>query len=138
MVSTEFFLPLLSYLIVPFRMSETAQEVHQPLHPSIIPRVDPQYIEFHNKNVAALTPVERLKWHPSMRDGPAIPGSSTPLEVGKIQDFDLTHSQIRTYVPKGEKPAAGWPVLLYFHGGGWTYGNMNSEASLVTNVCARG
>lgn len=76
------------------------------------------------------------------------------LPVGKTEDFKLTHCDFRTFTPEGEAPTTGWPVFIYFHGGentiyvaestlitdaigGWTFGNINSENSLATNMCVR-
>lgn len=34
---------------------------------------------------------------------------------------------LRLYRPKGRPPAAGWPVVLYLHGGGFMVGNLDSH-----------
>jgi acetyl esterase/lipase len=44
---------------------------------------------------------------------------------------------VRTFVPQGPAPASGWPVFLWYHGGGWVLGNIDSENSLCTNLCTR-
>lgn len=96
-------------------MSESAPK--QPLHPSIIPRLDPEYIEFHNKALINITPPHTLPWDPSLRNLPAVPGGSEPLRVGATQDFDLSHTKFRSFTPEGAPPANGWPVFIFFHGG---------------------
>ncbi|KAK0218702.1 alpha/beta hydrolase fold-domain-containing protein [Armillaria fumosa] len=111
-------------------------EPKQPLHPSIIPRIDPEYLEFHNSTLICITPPHTLpSWDPALRNAPAVPGGSPLLPVGKTQDFKLMHCDFRAFTPEGEVPTAGWPVFIYFHGGGWTFGNINSENSLATNMC---
>ncbi|KAK0453002.1 alpha/beta hydrolase fold-domain-containing protein [Desarmillaria tabescens] len=111
-------------------------EPKQPLHPSIIPRLDPEYLEFHNSTLIYITPPHTLpSWDPTLRNAPAVPGGSPLLPVGKTQDFKLTHCDFRAFTPEGEAPTSGWPLLIYFHGGGWTFGNINSENSLATNMC---
>ncbi|KAK0200312.1 alpha/beta hydrolase fold-domain-containing protein [Desarmillaria ectypa] len=111
-------------------------EPKQPLHPSIIPRLDPEYLEFHNSTLINITPPHTLpSWDPALRNTPAVPGGSPLLPVGKTQDFKLTYCDFRAFTPKGEAPTAGWPLLIYFHGGGWTFGNINSENSFATNMC---
>lgn len=97
-------------------MSET-RVPKQPLHPSVVPRLDPQYAEFHNAELQYITPPHTLPWDPAIRNAPAVPGGSTPLKVGQTKDFDLTHTKFRSFTPEGEKPAAGWPVFIFFHGG---------------------
>jgi len=63
-------------------------------------------------------------------------GRKTPLEVGKIEEFKLQNAQtMRAYTPLGEPPMSGWPGLIYFHGGGWALGGLNSEQSIITNLC---
>lgn len=96
-------------------------KVHQPLHPSVVPRLDPEYVKFHNEVVAYIIPPHTLPWTPELRNAPAVPGGSAPLEVGKIADYDLADvggkAKVRTYTPEGDAPKAGWPVFLFFHGG---------------------
>ena len=90
---------------------------HQPLHPSIIPRLDPQYLEFHNAELQYIVPPHTLPWDPAIRNTPTVPGSAEPLKVGNTEDFDLTHTKFRVFTPEGSPPAGGWPVFIFFHGG---------------------
>ncbi|KAF5373468.1 hypothetical protein D9615_009421 [Tricholomella constricta] len=109
----------------------------QPLHPSFISRLDPEYIAFHNSTLQYITPPHTLPWDPALRNAPAVPGASPPLDVAKTQDFDIVHTRVRAFTPFGETPHGGWPALLYFHGGGWTLGNISSETSFATNMAVR-
>ncbi|KAJ6619522.1 lipase/ esterase [Mycena sp. CBHHK59/15] len=108
----------------------------QPIHPSMIHRLDPEYVEFHNKNLAHLVPPHTVPWTPSLRDAPTVPGGSEPLQVGSIEDIPLTHTNFRAFTPEGVSPSNGWPCFIFFHGGGWTFGNINSENSFATNMCS--
>ncbi|KAF8220549.1 hypothetical protein L208DRAFT_1372681 [Tricholoma matsutake] len=110
---------------------------HQPLHPSIIPRLHPDYVAFHNQVVQYIIPPHTLPWDPSFRNKPTVPGSTDPIQVGKTQDYHLTHVKIRTFTPQNDPPTDGWPVFIYFHGGGWTFGNIRAEESFSTNICVR-
>ncbi|KIY66629.1 hypothetical protein CYLTODRAFT_377435 [Cylindrobasidium torrendii FP15055 ss-10] len=112
-------------------------EAKQPLHPSVIPKLDAEYVEFHNEALQYITPPHTLPWSPSLRDAPAVPGSSPLLPVGSTQDINLAHTDMRVFSPPGEAPTNGWPVFIFFHGGGWTFGNINSENSFGTNACVR-
>ncbi|KAF8328322.1 Alpha/Beta hydrolase protein [Amanita rubescens] len=107
----------------------------QPLHPSVISKLDPEYVEFHNKHLQYLPIYHTVPWNPEFRNGVTVPGSTPPLEVGKIQDYDLTHTNFRTFTPPGEAPAKGWPLFIFFHGGGWTMGKKESESSFATQMC---
>ncbi|KAF9045022.1 alpha/beta hydrolase fold-domain-containing protein [Panaeolus papilionaceus] len=111
--------------------------VQQPLHSSVLPRLDPEYIEFHNKHIVNIVPPHTLPWDPSLRNAPAVPGGSEPLKVGKVEDFDLPKTKFRAFTPEGSPPEGGWPLCIYFHGGGWTLGNISSETSFATNLCSR-
>ena len=109
---------LLQDIITVFSLHATmAQQIHQPIHPSMIPRLDPEYVDFHNKFIATIVPPHTLPWDPAMRNGPAVPGGSHPLPVGKTEDIDMTHTGFRAFTPEGISPANGWPCFIFFHGG---------------------
>ncbi|KAJ3555027.1 hypothetical protein NP233_g12303 [Leucocoprinus birnbaumii] len=91
---------------------------HNPIDPSVVDRLDPEYVAFHNAHLVDIIPPERAPvWDPKIRDLPAVPGTSEPREVGSIQDFNLSKTNVRVVTPKGDRPASGWPVFLWFHGG---------------------
>ncbi|KAJ8487512.1 hypothetical protein ONZ45_g14312 [Pleurotus djamor] len=109
----------------------------QAIHPSVLHRLDPEYIAFHNIHVAHIVPPHTLPWDPSIRTAGGLPGGSEPLSVGKIEDHSLSHCKVRVYTPEGSPPSGGWPVFIFYHGGGWTLGNIGTEASFSTNMCVR-
>jgi len=112
--------------------------VKQPIHPSMLPKLDPQYIAFHNTHIAHLTPPHTLPWDPAIRALPNVPGGSDPLPVQSIVDYEIsTNTKVRVYTPEGEAPTGGWPALLFFHGGGWTLGGIGSEAAFCTKMAVR-
>ncbi|KAE9409907.1 hypothetical protein BT96DRAFT_984246 [Gymnopus androsaceus JB14] len=109
----------------------------QPLHPSIISKLDPEYVAFHEKYLQFVTPPHTLPWDPVKMRAPApfSIGSKKPLDVGKIEEYELKMGQrMRAYTPPGEPPINGWPLLVYFHGG-WALGGLDSEQSIITNLC---
>ncbi|KAJ7581144.1 alpha/beta hydrolase fold-domain-containing protein [Mycena floridula] len=114
--------------------------IHQPLHPSIVPLLDAQYHAFHLETLQYIVPPHTLPWSPSLRDLPAVPGGSPLLDVGKTFDIDLPYCKARVFTPPAdiEKPAEGWPVFIFFHGGGWTFGTISSENAFSTNMCVHG
>ncbi|KAJ7095983.1 alpha/beta hydrolase fold-domain-containing protein [Mycena belliarum] len=109
----------------------------QPIHPSMIPRLDPDYVQFHNEKLAQIVPPHTLPWSPALRDAPTVPGGSDPLPVGSTQDIAMSHTKFRAFTPEGACPENGWPCFIFFHGGGWTFGNIGSENSFSTNMCTR-
>ncbi|TFL03715.1 alpha/beta hydrolase fold-domain-containing protein [Pterulicium gracile] len=117
-------------------MSDTP-EITQPLHPSILPLLDPDYRAFHEANLLHFVSPHLLPWSPAIRDRPAVPGGSEPLKVAAVKDFKLTHTSVRTFTPFGTAPEKGWPAFVFFHGGGWTLGNIESEAGFSTNMAER-
>ncbi|TFY79656.1 hypothetical protein EWM64_g4355 [Hericium alpestre] len=106
-----------------------------PIHPEVLSRLDPEYVAFHNEHLADLVQPHELPWDPAIRKGPAVPGGSAPLQVGSTKDYALSKCEVRVFTPEGVAPAAGWPVFIFFHGGGWTLGNINSENAFCTNMC---
>lgn len=140
-------------------MAEVERQVHQPIHPDVLKRLDPEFAAFHNANALHQVPLHLLPWDPAVRKGNPVNGASEPLKVGSIQDIPLSKFSVRVFTPEGSAPEAGWPVLIYFHGGkhlrapnssprrdtdmigytgGWTLGNINTESAFCTNVCKRG
>lgn len=43
---------------------------------------------------------------------------------------------VRRYVPEGAAPDSGWPCVLYFHGGGWVLGGLDSHEFLTAALAA--
>lgn len=91
--------------------------IHQPVHPDVLSRLDPEYVAFHNKGIAFVVPPHTLPWHPDIRKLPVVPGSSPVVQVGSVTDISLENCKIRVYTPEGDPPPQGWPIFLYIHGG---------------------
>ena len=116
-----------------------------PLHPTIVNRIDLEYKAFYNSHIIDKQQVHFQSIEASRGSGVLIPGGGPLVPVGRTQDFKLPRvdSQgpdvvVRCFTPEGEKPAKGWPVLIYFHGGGWVLGNIDTENVVATNICSRG
>jgi acetyl esterase len=58
-------------------------------------------------------------------------------EVGDVAEFAIEGPAgpipIRAYVPAGEGP---FPVLVYYHGGGWVIGGLDEYENLTSALCA--
>ena len=60
--------------------------------------------------------------------------------MASIKDYSVSRTvtegpnvAVRVYTPTSKATTSGYPVLLYFHGGGWVLGDISTEA----NVCTR-
>jgi acetyl esterase len=66
----------------------------------------------------------------------AIPVEN-PTAVGAVEDRNIAGADgkinLRIYTPTGEGP---WPLLMYFHGGGWVIGDLDSHDETCRQFCA--
>ncbi|KIW98072.1 uncharacterized protein Z519_01656 [Cladophialophora bantiana CBS 173.52] len=115
-----------------------------PLHPSVKDRLHPEYVAFYNKFMLNEQQVHHLPL--SVARGPRNlpPCHSKPLPVGRVQDISISRREtagpnilIRCFTPPGIPPRSGWPLVLYYHGGGWVFGDIDTENTVCTNMCAR-
>lgn len=62
-----------------------------------------------------------------------------PPEIGESRDIEAEGPggpiPLRLYRPKGAPPELGLPVLVYFHGGGWTIGDLDTHDTLCRELC---
>jgi len=49
-----------------------------------------------------------------------------PADV-TVDDLSVDGLPLRVYQPKSAAPEQGWPTLLYFHGGGWDLGGLDTH-----------
>ncbi|KAH7025679.1 Alpha/Beta hydrolase protein [Microdochium trichocladiopsis] len=111
--------------------------VYQPIHESLKARLDPEYVTFHEEVLQFIKPQEWEAWDPASRLKPSAVtrGSQMQVEVGNVTDYDIGSMQARVFTPAGEQPEAGWPVLVWLHGGGWVMGGLTSENGFLRHVC---
>ncbi|KAI8958069.1 alpha/beta hydrolase fold-domain-containing protein [Daldinia sp. FL1419] len=115
-----------------------------PLHSSIVDRINPQYADFYNRHIIKQQQVHLQPIEASRASGTLIPGAGPPAPVAQTKDYIIPRKEtigpdvrIRAFTPQGTKPANGWPVCIYFHGGGWVLGTIDTENVIATNLCAR-
>ena len=109
-----------------------------PLHPDIKPHLDAEYAAFYEKHLAERPAIHKVPWDPACRVGPINLGGLEPCKVGEVKDITIPAEvpvKARVFTPPGEKPAKGWPVLAYYHGGGWVLGNIDTENSFSARTC---
>ena len=109
----------------------------QPLHPSMREAIDPDYVKLHDEVIQYLQPIESKPWDPVSRTRPSALafGAQKEVDVGDVYDKNVDNFQLRVFVPAGSPPSTGWPCLVWYHGGGWVNGGLNSENGFLRHVC---
>ncbi|KAM3461443.1 hypothetical protein MY5147_000957 [Beauveria neobassiana] len=118
-----------------------------PIHPSQEHRLNAEYKAFYNENSIAAPKIHTIPIS-VIRSIPRrpFPGSGPEIPVGKKEDILIALDSgptkgvtipTRCYTPPGSAPTGGWPVLVFYHGGGWTLGGLDSELDVITNICTR-
>ena len=112
---------LLSQMCFKRRKTKMAK---QPLHPSVRPLLAPDYVDFHDKSLQFMDRVELKPWSPALRDQPSAIDNAdrNTVVIGRTREIDLEGGRyrIRVYSPDEQlvaKPCAGWPAILWMHGG---------------------
>ncbi len=115
-----------------------------PLHPSVKDKLDPVYVDFYNEHIFDKQQVHLQTVSASRTSGILIPGGGPKLPVGKTEDIQIQRREtggenvpVRVFTPEGERPSNGWPVMVYYHGGGWVLGNIETENTVCTHLCQR-
>lgn len=116
-----------------------------PLHESVRYRLHPEYVEFYDRHLISLPQAHLQPLSVSRAGSPVVAGGSIPLPVGHVQDYSISRKStlgpnvvVRAFTPDGQPPSpAGWPVMLYFHGGGFVLGNIDTENTVCTHMCMR-
>jgi acetyl esterase/lipase len=111
--------------------------IYQPLDPSLRDRLDPEYVAWHESVLQYLVPSEAEPWDSQCRFA-ASPFSKTGqrlVDVGQVIDKDAGDFQVRAFIPEGEPISGAWPCLVWFHGGGWVLGGLDSENGFLRHVC---
>lgn len=102
-----------------------------PLDPAV------QAILNHLAGMPLPTSIEQMRAGQSVS---ALPGR--PVGIGPVRDLTLpgpaSDLPARLYTPAGEAPAAGWPLAVFFHGGGFVLGSVASHDGLCRELCASG
>ena len=61
-----------------------------------------------------------------------------PGPLASVDAVALGGVPTRRYVPQGAAPAPGWPCLVFFHGGGWAVGDLDSHDHLCRHLAVSG
>jgi acetyl esterase/lipase len=116
-------------------MAEKERIIYQPIHPDVRPKLDLEYVAFHDKYMQYVPRDESKVWNGSARTTPALPpGGAEPVRVGLIQDIELSGFTVRVYVPEGYGTQK-LPCFLWFHGGGWAIGGLDDGKDFCSFMC---
>ncbi|KAL3472359.1 alpha/beta hydrolase fold-domain-containing protein [Aspergillus californicus] len=114
-----------------------SRPIHQPVHPSIRPLLDAEYIAFHDSHFQYVLPDDQQVWDGSARTAPR-PWPSTEFPhtpVASVEDMNLGNFDVRIFTPNAPKPRSGYPVFLWFHGGGWAIGGLSDGNDMCSMIC---
>jgi acetyl esterase/lipase len=125
-------------------MTVTMPQPPYPLHPSVVNRLALQYVAFYNQYMVNVQQPHHQPLAASRLPGKILLAGSAVLPVGSTQDISIPRQEtegpevvLRCFTPEGDAPENGWPVMLYYHGGGWVLGSIDSENQVCTNMCVR-
>ncbi len=83
-----------------------------------------------------LTPVQAREFYVQRR----FVTQPVPAPVGEVRDLEAPGPagpiRLRSYRPQGAREGERLPVLVYYHGGGWVIGDLDSHDNLCRDLCA--
>ena len=119
------------------------------LDTSMVDKLDPEYVAFFSEVLCERPDILETHKYPvahTKAGGNVIPGQAPAVSVAETYDIAIPrkHTQLdagsipaRVFVPHGERPAAGWPCTIWYHGGGWVLGSIDTENSYCTHLADR-
>lgn len=115
---------------------EPLRTVWKDLDPEIRAKLDPQYVDIFDRFIRYMKPAHLDDWDGSARQESSSPYfGSEPVPVGSIEEIQLGKFTIGVLTPEGSRDGSGWPMLIWFHGGGFVLGNLYSEKEFLTKLC---
>ncbi|GAB3661482.1 alpha/beta hydrolase [Actinocorallia lasiicapitis] len=93
---------------------------------------DPEYLAFVRK-VAELPPPQDLSTEGMRAEAKRAMAELPRLTVGEVRDVDAGGVPARLYRPEGVPDG---PVMVFFHGGGWVIGDVESYDPVVRALVA--
>lgn len=123
----------------------TGPQPPYPLHDSVVDRINLEYKAFYSKHIFDKQQVHLQPIAASRTSGTLIPGAGPLQKVASTNDYQVKRKEskgadvpVRCFTPEGDKPEGGWPVCVYYHGGGWVLGTIATENVIASHLCSRG
>lgn len=115
------------------------------IHESMVDKLDPEYVKFFNSTLSSnanIVYTHRVPLKDLRSSGNVIPGQTPMNDMAKIFDIQIPRKHTdgsglvgaRVFVPHGTAPPNGWPLVIWYHGGGWVLGNIGTENSYCTKI----
>ncbi|KAH8892151.1 hypothetical protein GQ53DRAFT_134395 [Thozetella sp. PMI_491] len=116
-------------------MATQERTIYQEIHPDVRPKLDPEYVEFHDKYMQYVPRDESKEWDGSARTTPSLPpGGSKPVSIGPIKDVKIGNFEARVFTPESDQNGS-YGCLIWFHGGGWAIGGLEDSPDLCAYLC---
>jgi acetyl esterase/lipase len=96
-------------------------EVPNPIHPSVLPSLDPTFVKLYNEHIANIPnkPIDlnslRSNYSVQYSYATAPAAEASKIWDTKIPGYQGAEISVRIYEPASPGP---WPVHIDFHGGG--------------------
>ncbi|KAJ5335601.1 hypothetical protein N7452_008004 [Penicillium brevicompactum] len=117
-----------------------SHEALNPIHPSVLPELDPVFIELYNEHVANTPggPIDlsilRTKYSVLYSYGTGPAPDCARIFDSEVQGHNGDMIPVRVYEPASPGP---WPVHIDFHGGGWGLGDLDTESHICKHICVK-
>ncbi|KIH92130.1 hypothetical protein SPBR_09125 [Sporothrix brasiliensis 5110] len=110
-----------------------------PIHLDMVGRLDPRFVEYYNKNLAHKeathqVPLAEVRANPAAWARPWIQDDDPDTKDWTVPSTDGAFV-VRVYHPDASRAGPGpYPVHINFHGGGWVFGDLTSDAAICRQL----
>ena len=125
------------------KVLETGHEAVNPIHPTMLGKMDPVFVDLYNEHVAH-TPNGKIDLPLLRKNYSKIYsyGTAPAPDIKDIKDVafkaeDGSEIILRIYRPNDSKKDELLPVHIDFHGGGWGLGDLDTESHVLKHYCAK-
>ncbi|KAH3671332.1 hypothetical protein OGAPHI_000555 [Ogataea philodendri] len=121
----------------------TGHEAINPIHPTMVGKLDPEFEKMYNEHVANTPnrpidlPLLRQNYNKIYSYGIAPAPEIKSIEDITFKSFDGVPVKLRIYKPNGFSETEKLPVHIDFHGGGAAVGDLDTEAHILKEYVER-